>query len=60
MEILLLTVKPVYSGHLYLTDTFLGTKPENYSQTLIKKDLCRHLYIADTFLRTEGVCYIQV
>ena len=22
---------------LYLTETFLGTKPENYGQTLIKK-----------------------
>ena len=51
----------LHSGHLYLTDTFLGTKPENYGQTLIKKPLCSgHLHIADTFLGTEGVRYIQV
>ena len=50
-----------YSGHLYLMDTFLGTKSENYSQTLIIKPLCNgHLYIADTFLGTEGIRYMQV
>ena len=50
-----------HSGDLYLTDTFLGTKSENYGQTLIKKPLCSwHLYIADTFLGTERVRYIHV
>ena len=26
----------IRSEHLYLTDTFLGTKPENYGQTYKK------------------------
>ena len=27
-------------GYVYLTDTFLGTKPENYAQTYKKNPLC--------------------
>ena len=33
----------LHCGHLYLTDTFLGIKPENYGQAVIK-----NFYVADT------------